>query len=468
MTDKHIKSDQEAGVTRGHCHGGKGMEQHKIKNRDEGELLANEYEHEPVPAFARRSVASVTTVWLGFPMIITCAMTGSMLVASMGFSKAFWAIITGNILLFLLVSVIGAVGARTGMNFALLASNVFGRRGYVAASGLLSLLILGWFAVQVGFTGNILHAAFGYNYFIISLIAGLFYLGITLIGIRGLHWIGVISVPTFIILGTWVAFDAVSRSNLADVWAYAGNENGVPMAFGVALTVVIGLFIDGATVSPDFNRWAKNSTHSSVAAFITFPIAHTYALLLGAVMTAALALPEADPFALDNMVGYILKYGAPWLLPLAIIFPFISFGSVCSHNLYMSAVNWSRIVGVKMRTAAVMLAVFGIAIAAGNVWSYFIPWLNLLGILVPPVGAIFAVHFYTVSRDPVPVGSWRPSAFAAWGVGSLAAYLIDHFAPQMSTSISSFCAAAIAYWIISHLVVAKQGAGREIVQNISN
>ncbi|KQZ22876.1 allantoin permease [Mesorhizobium sp. Root552] len=437
-----------------------------INSPHEGELLAEEYEHEPVPASARRSVGSLTTVWLGFPMIITCAMTGSMLVASMGFTKAFWAIVTGNVLLFVLVSAIGAVGAQTGMNFALLASNVFGKRGYVAASGLLSLLILGWFAVQVGFTGNILHAAFGYNYFLISLVAGLLYLGITLVGIRGLHWIGVVSVPMFIILGTWVAFDAVSRSGVEAVWSYAGTENGVPMAFGVALTVVVGLFIDGATVSPDFNRWAKNSLHSSIAAFVTFPIAHTYALLLGAVMTAALALPDADPFALDNMFGYMLKYGAPWLLPVAVIFPFVSFGSVCSHNLYMSAVNWSRIVGVKMRTAAVMLAAFGIAIAAGNVWSYFVPWLNLLGILVPPVGAIFVVHFYTVSREPGPVGLWRPTAFAAWGIGSLTAYLIDYLAPQMSTSISSFFAAAIAYWVISRLVLGVEM--KEAGQSIAN
>ncbi len=425
----------------------------QISSQLEGELLAEEYEHEPVPASARRSVGSLTTVWLGFPMIITCAMTGSMLAASMGFMKAFWAIVLGNFLLFALVSSIGAVGARTGMNFALLASSVFGKRGYVAASGLLSLLILGWFAVQVGFTGNILHAAFGFNYFLVSLIAGLLYLGVTLIGIRGLHWIGVVSVPMFIVLGTWVAVDAVSRSGVGAVLAYTGTQQGLPMAFGVALTVVVGLFIDGATVSPDFNRWAKNSLHSSIAAFVTFPIAHTYALLLGAIMTAALALPDADPFALDNMFGYMLKYGWPWLFPIAVIFPFISFGSVCSHNLYMSAVNWSRIVGVKMRTAAVMLAVFGIAIAAGNVWSYFVPWLNLLGILVPPVGAIFLVHFYSVSREPGPAGPWRPTAFAAWAIGFFTAYLIDHLAPQMSTSISSFFAAAIAYWVISHLVV---------------
>jgi cytosine permease len=34
-------------------------------------ILGEEYEHSPVPAQARRSLFSVTMVWIGFPMIIT-------------------------------------------------------------------------------------------------------------------------------------------------------------------------------------------------------------------------------------------------------------------------------------------------------------------------------------------------------------------------------------------------------------
>jgi cytosine permease len=49
-------------------------------------VLGEEYEHIPVPAQARRSLFSVTMVWIGFPMIITGAMTGSVLVLGMGFS----------------------------------------------------------------------------------------------------------------------------------------------------------------------------------------------------------------------------------------------------------------------------------------------------------------------------------------------------------------------------------------------
>ena len=56
-------------------------------------VLGEEYEHKPVPPQARRSLFSVTMVWIGFPMIITGAMTGSVLVLGMGFQRALVAMI---------------------------------------------------------------------------------------------------------------------------------------------------------------------------------------------------------------------------------------------------------------------------------------------------------------------------------------------------------------------------------------
>jgi cytosine permease len=158
-------------------------------------VLGEEYEHEAVPLKARRSTFSVSMVWLGFPMIITGAMTGSILVAGMGFKSALMAMVIGNLLMFAYVSALGTLGTVRGFNFALLASATFGRKGYVFASGLLSTLLLGWYAVQTGITGNLIHTAFDLNYLTMTVIAGALYLLITYVGIRGLHWIGIISVP---------------------------------------------------------------------------------------------------------------------------------------------------------------------------------------------------------------------------------------------------------------------------------
>lgn len=418
-------------------------------------VLGEEYEHEPVPMSARRSTFSVTTVWIGFPMIITGAMTGSLLVLGMGFTNALWAMVIGNLIMFAYVGALGVMGTKRGMNFALIASIVFGRKGYVFASGLLSTLLLGWYAVQTGITGALISSAYDMNYVAMTIIAGLLYIGITFIGVHGLHLIGLVSVPLFVLLGGWVVFDSVSTSGWGAVVAYPGNNGVATMSMGVGLTVVIALFIDAGTVTADFNRWAKDTKSSIIATFSAFPVANLCAMLVGGIMTAALAVPDANPFGADNMFGYMNGKQMAWLSALAFLFLYCNLGSVCAHCLYNAATGWSRILGTKMRLMAIVLGAIGIVIAAGNVWAFFIQWLSLLGILVPPVGAIILVDQLLVRKNAEIDRDWRSTAFIAWAIGSAVALVVEFSAPHLSTAITAAIAAGIAYLIVSKLAPAQ-------------
>jgi len=421
----------------------------EIVEEDVDKLLGEEYEHHPVPAAARRSLFSVTMVWLGFPMIITGAMTGSLLVLGMGFKRALLAMIIGNLLMFAYVGALGVLGTRRGVNFALLASVVFGRKGYVFASGLLSTLLLGWYAVQTGITGALVSSTYGLNYVLLTTIAGVLYIAITFVGVRGLHWIGMVSVPLFVVLGLWVVGDVTAKVGVSAILDYAGNNGTATMSMGVGLTVVLALFIDAGTVTADFNRWAKDSKSSLIATFGAFPFANMVAMLVGGIMTAALAVPNANPFGNDNMFGYLNGMQLTWLSVLAFAFLYCNLGSVCSHCLYNAATGWSRIVGSHMRLLAIILGVIGIVVAAGNVWAFFIQWLSLLGILVPPIGAIILVDQYLLRPKAEIDADWRGTAFLAWGAGSIVAFLVEETAPFLSTAISAAVVAAVAYWLLS-------------------
>lgn len=430
-----------------------GARANTLEHLEEGaeHILGAEYEHGPVPARARRSLFSVTMVWIGFPMIITGAMTGSILVLGMGLANALKAMVIGNIIMFAYVGLLGLLGTRSGMNFALIASIVFGRKGYVLASGLLSTLLLGWYAVQTGITGALISSTYGMNYIAMTTIAGLLYITITFIGVRGLHWIGLVSVPLFVILGIWVAADAASTTSWDAVYNYAGNNGAATMSMGVGLTIVLTLFVDAGTVTADFNRWAKDSKSSLVSTFSAFPFANLVAMLVGGVMTAALAVPNANPFGVDNMFGYMNGKQAVWLSVLAFIFLYLNLGSVCAHCLYNAATGWSRILDSKMRLLAIALGVIGILVAAGNVWAFFIQWLSLLGVLVPPIGAIILVDQYVTRPSSVQSADWRPQAFIAWVAGSVVALLVEFNAPEWSTAISAFLVAGVVYFIISKI-----------------
>src|SRR6202045_1361648 len=418
-------------------------------------LLGNEYEHEPVPMNARRSAFSVTVVWIGFPMIITGAMTGSILVLGMGFSRALTAMVIGNIIMFGYVGLLGLIGTKRGMNFALIASIVFGKKGYVFASGLLSTLLLGWYAVQTGITGALVSSTYGLNYVAMTVIAGLLYICITFVGVKGLHYIGLVSVPLFVILGLYVAFDAASTSTASAIFNYAGNNGVATMSMGVGLTVVLALFIDAGTVTADFNRWAKTPSASLAATFSAFPFANLIAMLVGGVMTAALAVPNANPFGADNMFGYMNGKQMAWLSALAFVFLYVNLGSVCSHCLYNAATGWSRILGSHMRLLAVALGVIGIIVAAGQVCALFMQWLSLLGILVPPIGAIILVDQYLMRFNSEATSEWRIVPFIAWAAGSVVAFFVSEYAPEYSTAIAAFIVAGVVYGVLQSVTAPK-------------
>ncbi len=172
-------------------------------------------------------------------------------------------------------------------------------------------------------------------------------------------------------------------------------------------------------------------------------------MLVGGVMTAALAVPNANPFGADNMFGYMNHLGLGWLSVIAFLFLYLNLGSVCSHCLYNSATGWSRILGTHMRLMAIILGIVGIVIAAGNVWAFFIEWLSLLGVLVPPIGAIILVDQYLTRSSVTAMEEWRPTAFLAWAAGSIVAFAVEKLAPEYCTAISAAVVAGVVYWALS-------------------
>jgi cytosine permease len=209
-----------------------------------------------------------------------------------------------------------------------------------------------------------------------------------------------------------------------------------------------------------FNRWAPSPGASLFATFSAFPFANLVAMLVGGVMTAALAVPNANPFGVDNMFGYMNGKQLTWLSILAFIFLYTNLGSVCSHCLYNAATGWSRILGTNMRLMAVILGAIGIVVAAGNVWAFFIQWLSLLGILVPPIGAIILVDQYLLRTEARADVDWRAKPFIAWGIGSLCAFAVENLMPGLSTAISAALVAGIVYGAIARVESSTEKVAR--------
>jgi cytosine permease len=207
---------------------------------------------------------------------------------------------------------------------------------------------------------------------------------------------------------------------------------------------VFALFADSGTMTADFTRWAKSPRDAWIATAAAFPIGNGVAMCVGGFIAAA-AGGSGDVFG-------ILAHNGGVLAVIAIIFLFVNLGSVCTHCLYNSAVGWSNIVHGRMRVLTLCLGIVGMIVAAAGIWDYFIDWLNLLGVIVPPIGAIIIVDQLWArrhDRGPVPAVRWQP--FVAWAIGSGVALLVDKQAPSLCTVAVGLVGAGIACAVLEKL-----------------
>lgn len=414
--------------------------------------LEQEFEHEPVPLSHRHSTRSVSAVWFGFPMILTNALFGGIITWHLGFWPALIAILLGNLVLFAYVGALSWYAGNSGMNFALQARRTFGSKGYILVSGFLSTVVIGWYAFQTGLTGTVINQTFGWNALAVTAFAMILYTGITFLGVRALSVLGMIAAPLFVVLGMVALWFISKQHDFSIVTQWKGSASAAgAMSMGTAVTMVVAGFADSGTMTADFTRWSKSGRSAVIAAFSAFPVANVISYLFGVVIVAVGA--AVDPLTNGGNFLPMLMGHSAFLSVVACLFVFINLGSVCTHCLYNGAVGFSHLFSSKMRLWTLILGALGGVLALAGVWSYFLEWLSLLGIVVPPFGAVMIVDLIFMARisGQRPAQRFRGTAFAAWATGSLCAVIAHVAFPQFGEAVIGLVTAAISYSVISKM-----------------
>lgn len=416
--------------------------------------LGEEYESESVPQAARKSLFSVSAVWVGFPMIMTSAVFSGIIVYNLGFTTGLLAILLGDLVLMGYVGTLSYLAGRSGKNFALMAADTFGAKGFRIVSAFLSTLVIGWFAFQTGMVGSTLNLSMGWSATWITLIAGVLFVALTFVGIRAISWIGVVASALFIPLGIVAVVLASGDAGFSSAFSYSGGAGATAFSFGVAVTMTIACFIDSGTMTADFTRWARSGKEAALAAFSAFPVAYLIAQLVGAFVVALGA--SADGAAAGGDFLHVLVGAGGILVPLAILFVFVNLGSVCAHCLYNGAVGFGNLTGKTMRQLTIVLGVVGVIAAVAGIWSYFATWLNILGVLVPPIGIVLILDQLVLSARRAPARNglyWKP--FAAWAIGAAVALCTHLYAPQLSDAIVAMVVGGLAFTALTYLPVSQ-------------
>ncbi|MFZ7946292.1 cytosine permease [Neobacillus sp. 19] len=433
-------------------------------NNVDKKLLDPEFETTPVPLEYRKSLSSVAAVWFGFPMVLTSAVIGGVITAMLGFKAGVAAILAGNLLLCLIVGALSYLAGKTGENFAMTTQRTFGRFGYFAVSGLLSTVVVGWFALMVGLTGDTMARSFGANLLWMTLLGGVLYVAATFIGIKALTFLGWIAAPLYLILGI-IAVVIAMKTGSSDFINYEPAAGVGIMSFGAAVTLVFATFADSGTMTADFTRWSKNGREGLLAAISAFPFGKFIAEVIGALIVATGVIQ--NPAANGGDFMPILSGQGPLLTTLAIVFVFINLGVGCTHCLYNGAVGWSHMTGKKMRSLTVILGIIGIIAALSGIWSAFQSWLELLGLIVPPIATIIIMDQLVLKKKSADNQAsdsmkWKPLAFIAWGLASTVALFVNFFAPEFSVAFSGIVSSAIFYYIGNRLIKKGPGANTKI------
>jgi cytosine permease len=418
-------------------------------NNVDKKLLDPEFEHTPVPKEYRKKLSSVAAVWFGFPMVLTSAVIGGLITAQLGFKAGALAMLVGNLLLFVMVGLLSYDAGRSGLNFSLTAQRTFGRKGYYLISGLLSTVVIGWFALQVGLTGATMHGSFGASLLLMTVIGGVLYVAVTYVGIKALSFLGWIAAPFYILIAI-IAITMAFQSGNSDILNYHPHVSNA-MSFGAAVTLVFAGFADSGTMTADFTRWAKNGREGALSTIFAFPIGNFIAELVGGIVVATGVIPNPASTGGDFMS--VLAGHGPLLTVLSILFVFINLGSVGTHCLYNGAVGWSHMTGKKMRPITVIIGVVGLIVAVSGIYNHFFNWLVLLGVIIPPIGAIIIMDRLVFSKkQSANLVSWRPMSFIVWILSAAIALYCNYFAPHLSVAVVGLVSAAIFYAIGNHFV----------------
>jgi len=203
-------------------------------------------------------------------------------------------------------------------------------------------------------------------------------------------------------------------------------------------------------MTADFTRWATDGRSAVGASLTAFPVANFVSMAVGGLIVAAGAATDAATDGGD-FLGILVGHG--WLLTaIAVAFVFINLGSVCTHCLYNGAVGWSHITASKMRLLTIVLGDRGDR-RRGRGVDAVRRLLNILGVFVPPIGAVLITDQLLLRRQAAhrAATTFRPTAFAAWAVGAVVAGVVHFTAPAYAEAVAGILAAGLAYLAITRL-----------------
>ncbi|SFH64312.1 cytosine permease [Pisciglobus halotolerans] len=380
-----------------------------------------EFSFQTVPQTSRHSFGKTMAVMLGFTFFSASMLAGGELGLGLTFKQFLWVVLIGNLALCLYTGALAHIAAKTGLSTHLLAKYSFGEKGAHLPSFLLGFTQVGWFGVGVAMFAVPVAKEMGWNSYLLIFIFGAAITLASLYGMKSLVVLSFIAVPLIATLGSYSATTAAAdMGGLQALFAYRPETD---LTIAAALTICIGSFISGGTLTADFARFAKDTRSAVTATSAAFFLGNTLMFLFGAVGAMVYGLSDISE------VLFLQGLTIPAILVLG-----LNIWTTNDNALYASGLGFANITNWSKKSWVFVNGIVGTLFA---MWMYnnFVGFLNLLSAAIPSIGAIIIADYFFIQRrryvkfEQATFKTVNWAALGAWVMGVALAQFAPGIAP---------------------------------------
>lgn len=406
------------------------------------------------PRSARKGLLSISMVLFSFTFFTGTMFAGGKLGMAFNFVDMLWIAAIGNSLLALYAAALALIASRSGLNTVLMGRFCFGEAGSRLSDFLLGFAELGWYAWGTATVAIVLVKMLGLaEGFTLPLMVffGMGFSITAIIGYKGLDVLSRVSVPLMFVLLIVSMFIATQH-----VGGFSGLAAAIPhqtMTVSAAITMVFGTFASGATQATNWTRLSRSGRIAVTASVVSFLLGNGLMIVAGA--WCAMVYQQADIVEVMMLQG--LSFAAVIMLCL-------NLWTIQGPTIYNVAAATCHLVrSERRRTMTLIAAAVGVLLAMGGMYEMLIPFLVLLGSIIPPIGGVIMADFWFRHRGKYPalasvqLPRYNLAGLTAYAVGALLAYLSPWIAPLVGIGAS-----AIVYIVL--LKLSRQPAVLPTVQ----
>lgn len=403
----------------------------------------SDYPLSEVPSGARQGLFSTAILLFGFTFFTATMFAGGKIGMAFDFTTLLWAAVIGNLLLGLYAAVLGLIACRSGLNSVLMGRFCFGEVGSKLSDMLLGFTQIGWYAWGTATIAIVLVKILGLPESLTIPLMVLFGFGFCVtafIGYKGLDLLSRVAVPAMLVLlvaSLWIATRDIG--GMAGLLAVQPKES---MSLSMAITLVFGTFVSGATQATNWTRFAKSGRVAVLASLFGFFIGNGLMIIAGAY--GAIVYQQPD------VVEVLVLQG---LSMAAVIMLFLNLWTTQDNTIYNFAAAGCNLLRTgKRKTVTLAGAAIGTLLAIGGMYEMLIPFLILLGSIIPPIGGVIMADYFYGHRARYPkladvrLPTFNWVGLGAYLIGALSAYFSPWVAPLVGIAV-----AAVAYVVLFEL-----------------